>query len=77
MKDGSDNTVEKVYATKWADKLFSLNGRSGISATAECADLGDPDKCTIKWARESNQWICKYVMQPNVAWLESNDLSLK
>lgn len=75
MKDGAPNEEEKVYATEWADKLFSLNRNSGINSAAECSTVQSPDKCSLKWARESNLWICKYVMQPNVDWLESHDLS--
>jgi hypothetical protein len=77
MKDGMPNEVEKEFATEWADKLFTKNRKSGIDAKAECTDITDPDKCSLKWARESNKWICKYIMQPNVEWLESNDLSLE
>ncbi|KAH8651920.1 S1/P1 nuclease [Tricladium varicosporioides] len=77
MKDGAPNEVERQFATAWAQKLYDLNSKAGISSATECADTANPDKCSVQWARESNKWICKYVLQPNVNWLESNDLSLK
>jgi hypothetical protein len=75
LKNAASNDEEKVAAAEWADKLFTLNTETGVSAQSECADLSNPDTCSLSWAKESNTWICKYVLKESVEWLENNDLS--
>lgn len=58
-----------------ADKLFNLNQQAGVEVQGECADVSNPAGCTLAWTRESNTWICKYVLKQSIQWLESNDLS--
>jgi hypothetical protein len=75
IKPTSTNQEEKDAAAKWADELFTLNKRNGISAKGECAKISDPNSCSLTWARESNSWICKYVMKQSDKWLSTHDLS--
>ncbi len=71
------NEQEKIAAADWAEKLFSLNEETGISAQRECSDVSKAASCSLGWAKESNTWICKYVLKEGVEWLENNDLSLE
>lgn len=65
---------QRAAAKRWAD---SLQRSSPAAAEPECADVLDPDTCTVAWAREANAFVCSYVMAPGLDWLESNDLSLE
>ena len=63
---------EIAAARKWADELASS---SGFHAADECTDVsGDPEKCALEWANQSNKLVCTYVLKPGVDWLENNDL---
>lgn len=77
LKTSASNEEEKVAAAEWADKLVALNGERGVEVAGECADVGDAQGCTLGWARESNGWICKFVLKQSLSWLESHDLSLE
>lgn len=76
LHSSPDNDEEKVAAAAWAEKLFELNEKNGVQVKGECVNVGNPTKCSLGWAKESNAWICKYVLKESVEWLESNDLSL-
>ncbi|KAF2663266.1 S1/P1 nuclease [Microthyrium microscopicum] len=67
---------ETKAAKDWADRLVGVDANLSL-LKAECDDVVDPDQCSLAWARESNAWICKYVMKPGLEWLSSNDLSLE
>ena len=69
-----DHTILKEAAAQWAAELKSSNEARGMVTTAECSDINTAQKCALAWATESNGWICKYVLQPSVDWIEQNDL---
>jgi hypothetical protein len=77
IPNAATNAEEKAAAAAWAEELFTLNRKSGISAQKECSDVSKATDCSLIWAKESNTWICKYVLKPSVEWLQSNDLSLE
>jgi hypothetical protein len=74
LKHTEKHNQEKDAAAKWADQLYSSNQAQGADIMRECVDLQNPEKCSIQWAEEANAYVCSYVMQPGVEWLESNDL---
>ena len=75
LKHTEKHNQEKAAAAKWADSLYSSAQANGIASTAgECTDIQDPETCAMQWAAETNSYVCSYVMQPGVQWLESNDL---
>jgi hypothetical protein len=71
----------KAAAAIWATELYedtvAQAGDVGVDPLAECHDLVAPDSCSLKWASESNAWVCKYIMKESLEWLGSNDLSLE
>jgi hypothetical protein len=71
LKHTEKHNQEKEAAAKWADTLYSANQ---AATAAECVDLQNPEKCSIQWAAEANAYVCSYVLQPGVEWLENNDL---
>jgi hypothetical protein len=75
LKNSATNEEEKVAAQEWADKLYTANERRGFTTVKQCDDVLKPVDCSLAWAKESNTWICKYVMKQSVEWLKSNDLS--
>jgi hypothetical protein len=74
LKHTEKHNQEKAAAGKWADLLFKSNEAKGISTTTECSNIQDPESCSMLWAAESNSYVCSYVLQPGISWLESNDL---
>src|SRR5205814_104934 len=50
---------------------------AGVTAATECDNVKNPDDCSLTWAKESNTWICRFVLKPGLEWLESHDLSLE
>jgi len=77
ISNTATNDQEKVAAADWADKLFTLNQANGIFSQRECSDVSKAADCSLGWAKESNKWICKYVLEKGVEWLKNNDLSLE
>ena len=69
-----DHAILKEAAAQWAAELKSSNEARGMVTTAECSDINTAQKCALAWATESNSWVCKYVLQPSVDWIEQNDL---
>lgn len=68
---------QKIEAAQnWATKLVGGETDRVAALKAECSDVSQPNTCTLAWAKESNAWVCKYVMKQSIEWLESNDLSL-
>ncbi|KAH8812931.1 phospholipase C/P1 nuclease domain-containing protein [Xylogone sp. PMI_703] len=66
-----NQTEEREAAQKWADSLFASRQHD---VETECDDIDDPEDCAMEWARETNAYICSYVLANGVEWLENNDL---
>lgn len=47
-------------ARAWAQTLY---GGGSEETMDECVDLADPEKCAIRWAKEANRWVCKFVFR--------------
>ena len=70
---------EKEAAQEWASRLVAEQRAGGVVAAAECADVANPDICSLAWAGEVNKCICSAVLKPlasnSVEWYEETDLS--
>jgi S1/P1 Nuclease len=67
---------ERANAARWADELTGGSEENVEEILeAECADVLNPDSCTLEWAREVNYFNCKYVLQPSPDALAHQDLS--
>ena len=71
-----DEGVEKDAAKYWAEELYNttIASSEGWVGENECTDIKTPIQCSLKWANESNKWICDYVLRPGKEWLMDNDL---
>jgi hypothetical protein len=69
ISNSANNDEEKVAAAEWADKLFAANQNRKIKK--QCADVTNPQKCTMNWAAEANSYICSFVL--NVGGLTDLD----
>ncbi|KAH7310013.1 S1/P1 nuclease [Rhexocercosporidium sp. MPI-PUGE-AT-0058] len=67
---------ERAAASAWAEELFELNAERGVAAETECSDVLTPDKCALRWANKSNEWICKYVLKESEEWFKDRDNNL-
>lgn len=75
LKHSEKHNQEKGAAAKWADQLYNSHQAIEIAPTAaECNNIQDPESCSMQWAAEANSYVCSYVLQPGISWLESNDL---
>jgi hypothetical protein len=54
--------AEKDEAASWAEDLFSSNQARGLTTSAECKNIRKAQDCALKWANESNSFICSYVL---------------
>ncbi len=62
--------AEKDAAAQWADELFAAQAAADVGGVArmagECVNIETAQKCAVKWAEESNDWICDYVLKEGV-----------
>ncbi|BCS04904.1 S1/P1 nuclease [Aspergillus luchuensis] len=72
IKHSLKHNPERLASAKWADRLHQENRPRPIDT--ECAITRQPLKCIKKWATESNQLNCDFVMERGIEWLEENDL---
>jgi hypothetical protein len=80
LSNSAGNPEEKIAAADWADKLYADNKDN---LKNQCADMENPLKCIMKWAAETNKYICSFVlnvgeltdMEEIVAWFDGRDLS--
>jgi hypothetical protein len=70
IKENAHADVQKVAAQKWAEALHNQNQALGLTTSRECSDITTAEECALRWATESNQWNCKYVLKD----LPSDDL---
>jgi len=71
--------AEKTAARKWAMDLFSDAPENSDLDGGDCIPTGEsPDDaiaCALKWASESNNFICSYVLKDGVAAVKNHELS--
>jgi hypothetical protein len=77
VKGAPSADQQRANAGKWADELTgSSSAEEAANLLAdECAEVSNPDKCSMEWAREVNYFNCKYVLQPSPDALVHQDLS--
>ncbi|RFU24611.1 hypothetical protein B7463_g11726, partial [Scytalidium lignicola] len=71
LKHYEKHNEEREAAQKWADSLFAEGQRS---LRKECDDINNAERCAMEWAKETNAYVCSYVLANGIDWLESNDL---
>jgi hypothetical protein len=73
--------AEKAAAQQWATLLFADRQGNPDLDVDDCVPTGGSDddaiNCALKWARESNNFICSYVLKDGVAAVEGKELSGK
>jgi hypothetical protein len=79
LKTSAKPEEEKAAAQEWASRLVAEQRADGVVAAAECADVANPDSCTLAWAHEVNRYVCSAVLKPlasnGIEWYEITDLS--
>ncbi|KAI7376101.1 hypothetical protein KC336_g19874, partial [Hortaea werneckii] len=70
---------EKALAKRWAQDLYNKHESADfrVAQNVSCdpmANTAAAQSCALEYAVETNQFICSYVLQPGLDWLESNDL---
>lgn len=60
ISNAANNDEERAAAAEWADKLYAANQKRRVKK--QCADVTNPQKCTMDWAAETNKYICSYVL---------------
>jgi hypothetical protein len=79
LKTTAKPEQEKAAAQEWASRLVAEQRAGGVVAAAECADVANPDTCSLAWAGEANRYVCSAVLKPlasnGVGWYEKTDLS--
>ncbi|KAF3903420.1 hypothetical protein ABW21_db0207230 [Orbilia brochopaga] len=63
---GNDRTVARL--TTDLDLRLAENGRYAVDKPAwrSCLNISDVQECALKWAGESNAYICTYVLKTDV-----------
>jgi hypothetical protein len=76
---GQVTAAEKAAAQQWATELFSDRGGNPDLDADDCVPTpGSPDDsitCALKWASESNNFVCSYVLKDGVDAVEGQELS--
>lgn len=60
ISNAANNDEERAAAAEWANKLYAANQKRRVKK--QCADVTNPQKCTMDWATETNKYICSYVL---------------
>jgi len=58
-----ENVYDKKLASGWASRLKAKLDAGVFDLTAECVDIGTPEKCALEWAGVANKYICSYVLK--------------
>ena len=67
---------EKARALQWANDLFGDGEGNPPLAPGDCVPVGNrAQACVLKWAGESNDLICSYVLRDGRAAVEGHELS--
>jgi hypothetical protein len=80
IPNSAKHNQEKTAAADWATQLYDAN--KGFLGE-QCADVNDPQKCTMQWASQVNQYVCSYVLNVGglsdleeiKSWFANRDLS--
>lgn len=76
---GQVTAAEKAAAQQWATELFGDRGGNPDLDADDCVPTsGSPDDslaCALKWASESNNFVCSYVLKDGVEAVEGQELS--
>jgi hypothetical protein len=71
--------AEKAAAQQWATELFGDRGGNPDLDADDCVPTpGSPDDsitCALKWASQSNNLVCSYVLKDGVDAVEGQELS--
>jgi hypothetical protein len=80
---GESDEEDRHNAKLWANEIWnstkdhynSTSGAVELGDVSECRGVKTPIQCALKWANESNAWICKYVLAKGAPWLREHDLA--
>ena len=70
--------AEKAAAQNWARELFNDSEGNPELDGGDCVPTGswrDAIDCALKWATESNNFVCSYVLKDGVEGVEDQELS--
>ena len=73
IKHNEKYNNENKAAMAWAKRLVQHN-QHRPTATVECRDISNPQKCIMEWATESNRLNCVVVFNRGIDYLTSEDL---
>jgi S1/P1 Nuclease len=71
-------TMEKARALQWAHELFSDDEGNPDLAPRDCVPVGTKSRaqaCALKWAGESNDLICSFVLKDGLEAVKGKELS--
>lgn len=74
-EEDPDERMEKARALQWADDLFGDGVGNPPLASNDCVPVGSrAQACALKWAGESNDLICSYVLRDGRDAVEGQEL---
>lgn len=74
--DDPKERKEKARALRWAGDLSSDGAGNPPLAPSDCVPVGrQAQACALKWASESNNLICSFVLRDGVAAVKGHELN--
>lgn len=71
----SSSTNEVETAKRFAEILFRRDdGIHKMKRTSQRVSVEDIDELVLQWARESNAWICKFVLRDGIEGVQGKEL---